>query len=170
MIALAGAALSLGACGSTVPTPPGTPLPTVVPAASAPAGGSSSPVDSASPAAPGMGAAVVLTSPPPRPPAGLADPSTPAYDPSSGFTADAVRVLTATAVQVSLERYREEHGAYPSSLEALFPADAPIGQDGKPMGGPPAEADGYRYTGGGSTYRLSVVLDSGQAYIVGPPQ
>ncbi len=115
------------------------------------------------------GAAVVLTSPPPQPPAGLADPSTPAWQPSTGFTPDAVRVLTVAALQVSLEHYRAQHGAYPTSLTALFPADAPIGQDGKPMTAPPPAADGYRYAGGGSTYRLSVVLASGQAYVVGPP-
>jgi hypothetical protein len=112
---------------------------------------------------------IVLTSPPPQPPSGLADPSTPAYQASSGFTPDAVRVLTVLSFQLGLERYKPEHGAYPSSLTALFPADAPFGQDGKPMAGPPSQSDGYAYTGGGATYRLSVVLASGQAYTVSSP-
>jgi hypothetical protein len=83
---------------------------------------------------------IVLTSPAPQPPAGLADPSTPAYQASSGFTPDAVRVLTVFSLQLSLERYLSEHGAYPTSLAALFPADAPIGQDGKLMTEPPSAA------------------------------
>ena len=112
---------------------------------------------------------IVLTSPAPQPPAGLADPSTPAYQASSGFTPDAVRVLTVLSLRLGLERYKSEHGAYPISLAALFPADAPLGQDGKPMTGAPAQSDGYTYTGGGATYTLSVVLASGQAYTVSSP-
>jgi hypothetical protein len=112
---------------------------------------------------------IVLTSPPPQPPSGLADPSTPAYQASSGFTPDAVRVLTVLSLQLGLERYKSEHDAYPTSLSALFPADAPFGQDGKPMTDPPAQSGGYTYTGGGATYTLSVVLASDQAYTVGSP-
>jgi hypothetical protein len=102
-------------------------------------------------------------------PAGLADPSTPAYDSSTGFTPDAVRTLTVVSLQLGLERYRSEHGAYPTGLDALFPADAPLGQDGLPMGGPPPAGDGYSYVGDGSTYTLSAVLASGQLFTVAPP-
>jgi hypothetical protein len=126
--------------------------------------GSTSPTASPSPVS-----AIILTSPQPQPPAGLADPSTPAYQASSGFTPDAVRVLTVLSTQLGLERYQSEHGVYPASLEALFPADAPLGQDGRPMTGPPSQADGYTYTGGGTMYTLSVTLASGQAYTVHPP-
>lgn len=134
-------AVLVGACGSTSPT-----------------------------ASPALGGPIVLTSPPPQPPADLADPSTPAYEASSGFTPDAVRVLTVLSLQLSLDRYRSEHGAYPSALTALFPADAPLGQDGRPITGPPSQADGYTYTGGGATYTLSVILASNQAYTVHPPE
>ncbi len=166
-------ALLVAACGSTAsPTPRGSTsssLPTALPATASVV--PTSATTSAAPASAGAsaGLTVVLTSPPPRPPAGLADPSTPAWQPSTGFTPDAVRVLTVTALQVSLAHYRAQHGAYPTTLIALFPADAPIGQDGQPMSGPPPASDGYRYAGGGSTYRLSVVLASGQTYVVGPP-
>jgi len=129
-------------------------------------GACGSPNPTASPASVGP---IVLTSPPPQPPPGFADPSTPAYQASSGFTSDAVRVLTVLSLQLGLERYYSGHGAYPTNLAALFPADAPLGQDGKPMTGPPAEADGYKYSGGGATYTLSVTLASGQAYTVSSP-
>lgn len=138
----------LAACGSTV-TPPPSP--------------------SASPGLPAPSGEVTLTSPPPQPAGGLADPSTPAYAAGSGFTPDAVKVLMVTSVRIGLERYRAATGSYPASLDALFPTYAPIGQDGKPMSGPPAAADGYAYTGGGTGYQLSVRLASGMKYQVGPP-
>ena len=148
-----GVAVLVAACGAANPTlgPSSRPAsPTVVPT-SIPSG------------------MIVLTSAPPQPPSGLADPSTPAYQGSSGFTPDAVRVLTVLSLQLGLERYKSEDGAYPTTLAALFPADAPLGQDGKPMSGPPAQSDGYTYTGGGATYTLSVVLASGKAYTVSSP-
>jgi len=135
-----GIAVVVGACGSTNPAASPTPV-----------------------------GAIMLTSPRPQPLAGLADPSTPAYQAGTGFTPDAVRVLTVLSLQLSLERYQSEHGAYPTGLAALFPADAPLGQDGKPMTGPPSTADGYTYSGGGTAYMLSVVLASGQAYTLHPP-
>jgi hypothetical protein len=111
----------------------------------------------------------ILTSPPPPPEAGLVDPNTPAYAPATGFTPDAVKVLTVASLQIGLERYRAALGSYPASLDALFPSYAPIGQDGRPMSGPPAAADGYAYAGGGSSYRLSVPLASGLTYQVEGP-
>jgi hypothetical protein len=130
---------------------------------------SQTPITPTAPASLTPSGAIVLTSPPPQPPAGLADPSSLAYQASSGFTPDAVRVLTVLSLQLGLDRYRSEDGAYPGTLAALFPADAPLGQDGKPMTAPPSTADGYTYTGGGATYTLSVMLASGQAYTVHPP-
>jgi len=153
LILAIGVAALVGACSSASPSP-GSPSRAM------------SPTPGASPIPSGM---IVLTSPAPQPPAGLADPSTPAYQASSGFTPDAVRVLTVLSLQLGLERYKSEHGAYPTSLAGLFPADAPLGQDGKPMTGPPSPADGYTYTGGGATYTLSVTLASGQAYTLHPP-
>ena len=149
--------IGLAGCAS-----PATPTPSVSGSASLP---SPQPSESASPAAvtttPLPSGIAVLTSPPPPPAAGLADPNTPAYAPGTGFTPDAVKVLTIASLQIGLERYRAALGSYPRSLDALFPSYAPIGQDGRPMSGPPAAADGYAYTGGGSHYRLSVLLASG---------
>jgi hypothetical protein len=147
LILALGVVVIVGACGSTNPTP--KPSPTLQP--------------SATPIGP-----VILTSPPPQPISGLADPTTPAYQASSGFTPDAVRVITVLSLQVSLERYRSQHGAYPSKLAALFPADAPLGPNGKSMTKPPSTNDGYTYSGGGAAYTLSVVLASGQTYTVHP--
>jgi hypothetical protein len=113
---------------------------------------------------------VALTSPPASQiPAGLADPSTPAYQAASGFTPDAVRVLTVTVLRLSLEQYRVAHGSYPANLSALFPEYAPPGSDGTPMTGPPSAADGYTYATDGSAYTLSVVLASGRSYTTSNP-
>ncbi len=100
----------------------------------------------------------------------MADPSTPAYQASSGFTPDAVRVLTVTALQLSLARYQADQGTYPASLAALFPAYAPTGPDGQPLAAPPTPQQGYSYTSTGSSYTLSVVLASGASYIVHAPE
>ncbi len=113
--------------------------------------------------------AVALTSPPAPQPAGLADSDTPAYDPDTGFTPDAIRVLTVTVLRLSLEEYRAATGAYPADLSALYPAYAPSGPDGAPMAGPPPAADGYAYRAAGSGYTLSVALASGQAYTTTDP-
>lgn len=159
-----GAALLVLLAASCSPVVPTT-TPATVPASGQPPSASASPAGT--PLSSGL---VVLTSPPPQPPDGLADPSTPAYDPSTGFTPDAVRVLTVLSIQVALEGYREGRGAYPDALAALFPDFAPIGPDHQPMTGPPAASDGYAYTLDASTsYTLSVVLESGQAYVVHAP-
>ena len=97
------------------------------------------------------------------------DPDTPAYQEASGFTPDAVRVLTVTVLQLSLERYHDDVGAYPTTLDALFPGYAPPGPDSRPMTAPPAVADGYTYTGSGDTYTLSVVLAGGAPYVMTAP-
>ena len=142
-------ALVLAACGSTNPS-------------NVPSNG-----DRGSPLASGL---IVLSSPPLQPPTGLADPSTPAYQASSGFTPDAIRVLTVLSFQVALERYRHEHAAYPTALATLFPTDAPIGPDNLPLSGPPTTADGYTYTlDTPTTYTLAAVLASGQTYTVHAP-
>ena len=108
---------------------------------------------------------VALTSPPAsRGPAGLADPSTPAYQTGSGFTPDAVRVLNVTVLRLSLEQYRAAHGSYPANLSGLFPDYAPMGRDGAPMASPPPTADGYTYSASETGYTLSVRLESGQSY------
>jgi hypothetical protein len=113
---------------------------------------------------------VALTSPPAsQVPAGLADPSTPAYQAGSGFTPDAVRVLTVTVLRLGLEQYKSANGTYPPDLAALFPAFAPNGPDGKPMAGPPASADGYAYSASGTGYTLSTRLESGQSYTTSNP-
>lgn len=112
---------------------------------------------------------IALTSPPPSPGPQLGDPNTPAYQEDAGFTPDAVRVITVTVLQVSLEQYRDVMGAYPESLAELFPTYAPAGPDGRPMTGPPRPADGYTYTQFGSTYNLSVVLADGSTYTVTAP-
>lgn len=113
---------------------------------------------------------ILLSSPPTQPPTGLADPSTPAYQASSGFSSDATRVLTVLSFQVALERYRRDHATYPTTLASLFPADAPIGSDNQPMRGPPSTADGYTYAlDTPTTYTLAVVLASGQTYTVHAP-
>jgi hypothetical protein len=99
------------------------------------------------------------------PPEGLADPVTPAYDETTGFTPDAVRIGTLISLQVSLERYRDAKGAYPESLAALFPDFAPPRPDHRPLAGPSAPSDGYSYTRETpAAFTLSVVLASGQAY------
>ena len=114
--------------------------------------------------------AVALTSPPPAPPAGLADAGTPAYRPGSGFTPDAVRVLTVTVLRLSLEQYRAATGSYPAMLAELFPRYAPNGPDGRPMARPPSVADGYVYLASSvSAYTLSVRLASGQSYTTANP-
>lgn len=113
--------------------------------------------------------AVALTSPPPTQPVGLADPDTPAYDPGTGFSPDAIRVLTVTVLRLSLEEFRAATGAYPADLYALFPAYAPAGPDGTPIAGPPPAAEGYVYHAAGSGYTLSVQLASGQAYTTTNP-
>ncbi|HEX7613147.1 MAG TPA: FHA domain-containing protein, partial [Candidatus Limnocylindrales bacterium] len=115
------------------------------------------------------GTALTLTSPAQQPPDGFADSTTPAYDASTGFSPDAVRILTVVSMELSLEKYGSEKGSYPSTLAELFPADAPLGRDGQPMAGPPAAADGYTYSGGGSSYTLSVTMAGGQAFTVTPP-
>jgi hypothetical protein len=113
---------------------------------------------------------IALTSPPAsHVPSGLADPMTPAYRAGSGFTPDAVRVLTVTVLRLSLEQYKSANGTYPPDLAALFPAFAPKGPDGKPMAGPPAGADGYAYSASGAAYTLAVVLASGQSYTTSNP-
>jgi hypothetical protein len=113
---------------------------------------------------------IVLTSPSAsQVPVGLADPITPAYQTGSGFTPDAVRVLTVTVLRLSLEQYKSANGTYPPDLAALFPAFAPNGPDGKPMAGPPASADGYAYSASGTGYTLAVVLTSGQSYTTSNP-
>ena len=113
---------------------------------------------------------VALTSPSAsQVPAGLADPSTPAYQAGSGFTPDAVRVLTVTVFQLSLSRFYADTGQYPASLDALFPTYAPPGPDGTPMTAAPSAADGYTYTTTGNAYTLSVALASGQSYAVNSP-
>ena len=114
---------------------------------------------------------IALTSPPAsQVPAGLADPSTPAYQVGSGFTPDAVRVLTVTVLRLSLEQYRAAHGSYPADLSALFPDDAPTGAGGTPMASPPSAADGYTYTTTGDVDTLAVVLASGQSYTTSNPR
>lgn len=112
---------------------------------------------------------IALTSPPASHGPGIGDPNTPLYVAGQGFTPDAVRVLTVTALSLSLERYHAAVGSYPGSLDALFPTYAPPGPDGQPMTGPPAPADGYTYTGSGATYSLSVVLAGGSTYTVTSP-
>jgi hypothetical protein len=113
---------------------------------------------------------VALTSPSTsQVPAGLADPSTPAYQVASGFTPDAVRVLTVTVFQLSLSRFYADTGRYPTTLDALFPTYAPPGPDGTPMTTAPSVVDGYTYTTTGSAYTLSVALASGQSYTVRGP-
>ena len=113
---------------------------------------------------------VALTSPSASQiPAGLADPSTPAYQEGSGFTPDAIRVLTLTVLRASLSRYHDALGTYPTTLDALFPTYAPPGPDGTPMTTAPTAAEGYAYTTTGSAYTLSVVLASGQSYEVSGP-
>ena len=112
---------------------------------------------------------IALTSPPASRAPQIADPDTPAYQAASGFTPDAVRVLTVTVLQLSLERYHDDVGTYPTTLDALFPSYAPAGPDGQPMSGPPAVTDGYSYTGSGDTYTLSVVLAGGAPYVVTAP-
>lgn len=109
---------------------------------------------------------LVLTSPPPQPPAGLADPDTPAYDPDTGFTPDAKRVLTVISLQLSLERYKSVQGSYPRGLAELFPQYAPLDEEGKPMTAPPTPAEAYSYEGSSSEFTLSVVLASGQSFSV----
>ena len=120
--------------------------------------------DAVSPSSGPSSQLLVLTSPRPPLPSGMADPSTPAWQPSSGFTPDAVRVLTVTALRLSLEKYRAAKGSYPADLTSLFPAYAPDGPDGKPMAEPPAASDGYAYGASGAGYTLSVRLASGQSY------
>ena len=134
----------------------------VVPQLNRPPGSSFPPV------APDPGA-IALTSPPPAQPAGLADPDTPAYQPGSGFTPDAVRVLTVTVLRLSLEQYRAATGSYPADLAALYPAYAPMGPGGTPMAAPPSSSDGYAYGASGSGYTLSVQLASGQSYATTNP-
>ena len=112
---------------------------------------------------------IALTSPPASRAPSIGDPDTPAYQEGSGFSPDAVRVLTVTVLSLSLERYRADLGSYPTSLDALFPAYAPSGPDGRPMAVPPSSADGYTYTASGDTYTLSVVLAGGDtASVTGP--
>jgi hypothetical protein len=111
---------------------------------------------------------IALTSPPPMP-EGVADPSTPAYNQAKGFSPDAQRILTAAVLRLSLERYRQAAGAYPSGLVALFPVYAPTSPDGVPMTSAPTAADGYTYVRAGDGYTLSVTLASGRAYTTTSP-
>jgi len=112
---------------------------------------------------------IALTSPPGSRGPSIGDPNAPAYQAASGFTPDAVRVLTMTVLQLSLERYHDDLGAYPTTLGALFPTYAPPGPDGQPLTGPPSVADGYSYTWSSGTYSLSVVLAGGERYTVSSP-
>lgn len=95
----------------------------------------------------------------------------PAYEPSTGFEPDAARILTVTSIRISLEEYRAANGAYPASLDALFPSFAPLGQNGQAMTAPPPVSDGYAYVQTGTTsYTLSVQLSNGQTYSVTAPE
>ena len=95
----------------------------------------------------------------------------PAYEPSTGFEPDAARILTVTSIRISLEEYRAAHGAYPASLDALFPTFAPRGQSGQAMASLPPASDGYTYVQTGATsYTLSVRLSNGQTYSVTAPE
>lgn len=144
------------ACQSSVPT--------AIPASPATSNTDSSaratPVGDASPEPSGL---IVLTSPGPRAPEGLADGSSPAYQADTGFTPDAVRVLTFLSIQIAVEQYRAANGDYPQALDELFPAFAPLGEDGQPLTAPP---DGYEYSAAGAAYSLSVTLESGQQFMV----
>jgi zinc-ribbon domain len=113
--------------------------------------------------------AIVLTSPVPQPLAGLADPSTPAYQSGTGFTPDAAKVLAVTVLRLSLEQYRAAMGAYPTTLAALFPTYAPPGPNGQPLTAAPPTSAGYAYQSSGTGYTLSVVLASGQRYVTSNP-
>ena len=99
----------------------------------------------------------------------LADPSEAIYDEEAGFSEDAVKVLTQVCLQLSLEQYLLDLGAYPSSLDALFPDYAPVDQYGELLTAPP---EGYTYvqTGGGDGYDLSVTLSAGKPYTVHQPE
>jgi hypothetical protein len=95
----------------------------------------------------------------------------PAYEPSTGFEPDAVRILTVTSIRISLEEYRAAHGAYPASLDVLFPTFAPRGQSGQVMASLPPASDGYTYVQTGATsYTLTVRLSNGQTYSVTAPE
>lgn len=112
---------------------------------------------------------IALTSPPASHAPAIGDPDTPLYVDGQGFSPDAIRVLTVTALSLSLERYRADVGEYPVNLVSLFPAYAPPGPDGLPMTFPLSPPDAYVYARAGSTYTLSVVLATGDTYTVTSP-
>lgn len=62
---------------------------------------------------------ITLTSPPASHGPSIGDPDTPLYVEGQGFSPDAIRVLTVTALSLGLERYREDRGAYPADLVYL---------------------------------------------------
>ena len=116
-----------------------------------------------------------LTTPTSQPAQYFVDPNRPIYEPESGFHPDARRVLDLYSLQVSLFDYRQAHGAFPRSLDELFPDFAPKDEDNRPLvqvPTDPATGELYRYEpqGDGNGYLLSAITSTGERFEVRNPE
>jgi hypothetical protein len=109
------------------------------------------------------------TSPSPSPSASPAEVSPtpvsrPTTSPSASVsTLDAIRIETVNSLAMSLERYHNTVGTYPTTLDALFPDYAPPDVNA-------SDLDVYNYTSTGTEYILSTELSDGTPYVVTSPK
>lgn len=105
--------------------------------------------------------------PPPELPPGphvLASGTAPLLE-SGSLNPDARKALLLLEFRVALEQYKASDGRYPDSLEVVFPAFAPLDEQGQALP-PTAAADfSYRFVDS-SHYQLSVTMSDGEAFSV----
>ncbi len=95
----------------------------------------------------------------------------PAFTPDGKLTNDARRMLTVSALQLSLEKYYAVHKRFPQVLDSLFPDFAIEDEKGNLLSQPPTDpVSGKRYTYAASqdllNYSLSATLDNGEVFTV----
>jgi len=87
----------------------------------------------------------------------------------SGFSIDGTRLVDLMRIQASLQKYLSANGKYPSSLDELLPAFAPLGERGAPLDAIPVDPEShqpysYQVLDGAREYELHATLSNGRVF------